>query len=100
MVKPLVGQQSTKIKSHQGLHMLFYRAALPLSHQTLTFVSGLIRTHRKQLGSVWRKLNSGQHALAALVYLRKGEPVAEVGAGFNISTTTCSRYVEQTVEFH
>ena len=30
--------------------MLFYRAALPLSHQTLTFVSGLIRAHRKQAG--------------------------------------------------
>ena len=67
--------------------MLFYRAALPLSHQTLTFVSGLIRTHRNQLGSVWRKLNSGQQALAVLVYLRKGEPFADGGAGFAISTT-------------
>jgi hypothetical protein len=53
-----------------------------LSQQTLTFVSGLIRTHRKQLGSVWRKLNPGQQALLVLVYLRKGEPFAEVGAGF------------------
>jgi hypothetical protein len=43
--------------------MLFYRAALPLSRETLTFVSGLIRTHRKQSGSVWRKLNPGQQAL-------------------------------------
>jgi hypothetical protein len=31
--------------------MLFYRAALPLSHQTLTFVSGLVRTHRREIGS-------------------------------------------------
>ena len=78
--------------------MLFYRAALPLSHQTLTFVSGLIRTHRKQLGSVWRKLDPGQQALLVLVYLRKGEPFAEIGAGFDISTTTCWRYVNETVE--
>ncbi len=78
--------------------MLFYRAALPLSRQTLTLVSGLLRTHRKQLGSVWRKLNPGQQALPVLVYLRKGEPFAEVGAGFDVSTTTCWRYANETVE--
>lgn len=78
--------------------MLFYRAALPLSHQTLTFVSGLIRAHRKQAGSVWRKLDPGQQALLVLVYLRKGEPFAEVAAGFEVSTTTCWRHVNETVE--
>ncbi|MFL6142183.1 MAG: transposase family protein [Labedaea sp.] len=78
--------------------MLFYRAALPLSHQTLTLVSDLIRAHRRQLGSSWRKLNAGQQALLVLVYLRKGEPFAEVGAGFAVSTTTCWRYVNETVE--
>jgi hypothetical protein len=46
--------------------MLFYRAALPLSHQTLTFVSGLVRTHRREIGSVWRALNPGQQALLAV----------------------------------
>ncbi|CCH29381.1 IS5/IS1182 family transposase [Actinosynnema sp. NPDC047251] len=78
--------------------MLFYRAALPLSHQTLTFVSSLVRAHRRQTGSVWRKLNPAQQALLVLVYLRKGETFAEVGAGFGVSTTTCWRYVNETVE--
>ncbi len=78
--------------------MLFYRAALPLSHQTLTFVSGLVRAHRKRLGSVWRKLNPGQQSLLVLVHLRKGEPFAEVAAGFAVSTTTCRRYVNDVVE--
>ena len=78
--------------------MLFYRAALPLSRQTLTFVSGLLRAHRRKIGSPWRKLDSGQQALLVLVYLRKGEPFAEVGAGFAVSTTTCWRYVNETVE--
>ena len=31
--------------------MLFYPAALPLSQQTLTYVTGIIRRHRKQIGS-------------------------------------------------
>src|SRR3954454_13945129 len=61
--------------------MLFYRAALPLSRQTLTFVSGLVRTHRREIGTPWRSLNPGQQALLVLVHLRKGEPFAEVGAG-------------------
>jgi hypothetical protein len=33
-----------------------------------------------------------------LVYLRKGEPFAQVGAGFDVSTATCWRYVTETVE--
>jgi hypothetical protein len=37
--------------------MLFYRAALPLSSRTLTFVAGLIRRHRAAIGSPWRTLN-------------------------------------------
>ena len=77
--------------------MLFYRAALPLSSRTLTFVSGLIRRHRKSIRSCWRKLNPGQQALLVLVYLRKGETFAELAAGFAVGTTTAWRYVEETV---
>lgn len=100
MAKPLVAELSTKIvlQELQGLQVLFYRAALPLSHQTLTFVSGLVRAHRREIGSPWRALNPGQQALLVLVYLRKGEPFAQVGAGFGVSTTTCWRYVAETVE--
>jgi hypothetical protein len=82
----------------KGFSMLFYRAALPLSRQTLTFVAAQIRRHRRQIGSPWRALNPGQQALLVLVYLRKGEPFGEVGAGFEVSTATCWRYVNETVE--
>ena len=77
--------------------MLFYRAALPLSRKTLTFVAGIIRRHRISIGSPWRKLNSGQQALLVLAYLRKGETFAELAAGFAVGTTTAWRYVEETV---
>jgi Helix-turn-helix of DDE superfamily endonuclease len=73
--------------------MLFYRAALPLSSRTLTFVSGLIRRYRVSIGSCWRKLNPGQQALLVLAYLRKGETFAELAAGFAVGTTTAWRYV-------
>jgi DDE superfamily endonuclease/Helix-turn-helix of DDE superfamily endonuclease len=77
--------------------MLFYRAALPLSRKTLTFVAGIIRRHRLLIGSCWRKLNPGQQALLVLVYLRKGETFAELAAGFGVGTTTAWRYVTETV---
>ena len=77
--------------------MLFYRAALPLSRQTLTFVSGIIRGHRASIGSLWRKLNPGQQALLLLAYLRKGETFAELAAGFGVGTATAWRYVNEVV---
>jgi len=77
--------------------MLFYRAALPLSRKTLTFVSGIIRRHRASIGSPWRTLNPGRQALLVLAYLRKGETFAELAAGFRVGTTTAWRYVNETV---
>jgi len=64
--------------------MLFYRAALPLSSKTLTFVSEIIRRHRVSIGSLWRKPNPGRQALLVLVYLRKGETFGEFAAGFGV----------------
>jgi DDE superfamily endonuclease len=77
--------------------VLFYRAALPLSRKTLTFAAGMIRRHRKSIGSRWRKLNPGQQALLVLAYLRKGETFAELAAGFGVGTTTAWRYVEEVI---
>jgi hypothetical protein len=78
--------------------MLFYRAALPLSSRTLSFVAGIIRRHRKSIGSCWRKLKPGQQALLVLAYLKKGETFAEVAAGSGVGTATAWRYVNQTVD--
>ena len=77
--------------------MLFYRASLPLSRQTLNFATGIIRRHRIPVGSLRRKLNPGQQALLVLACLRKGETFASLAAGFGIGTATAWRYVEETV---
>jgi DDE superfamily endonuclease len=77
--------------------MLFYPATLPLSRQTLTYLAGIIRRHRAQIGSPWRKLNPAQQGLLVLAYLRKGETFAELAAGFDIGTATAWRYVTETV---
>jgi hypothetical protein len=77
--------------------MLFYRAALPLSSRTRTYVSGIIRPHRSAAGSRWRKLNPGKQALLVLAYLRKGETFAELAAGFGVGVVTAWKYVNETV---
>ena len=77
--------------------MLFYRAALPLSSRTLTFVAGIIRRYRISIGSCWRKLNPGRQALLVLVRLRKDETFADLAAGSGIGTATAWRYVNETV---
>lgn len=46
--------------------MLFYPAALPLSTSTPNRVAGLIRSHRKHIGSRWRVLDPGRQALLTL----------------------------------
>jgi hypothetical protein len=96
MAKPLVDEAID-----QEAHPLprgsdaFYPAALPLSRQTPDYTAGIIRRHRKQIGSPWRKLGPGQQALLVLAYLRKGETFAELAAGFG--TATAWRYVTETV---
>ncbi|MFB9251000.1 transposase family protein [Sphaerisporangium melleum] len=77
--------------------MLFYRAALPLSHQTLSYLSGLIRRHRTTIGSPWRRLNLGRQALLVLVHLRKGEILAEVASGSGVGTATAWRYIREAI---
>src|SRR5258708_34944530 len=91
-------KRSTTIRIvRRGASVLFYPAALPLSAQTLTYAAGVIRRHRKQIGSCWRKLNPGRQALLVLAYLRNGDTFAELAAGFGIGTATAWRYVTETV---
>jgi hypothetical protein len=82
MAKPLVIEAIDQdLPRDQGLQMLFYRTALPLSRQTLTYVAGIIGRHRAAIGSLRRKLKPGQQALLVLAYLREGDPFAEIAAG-------------------
>ncbi|GAB3994837.1 hypothetical protein GCM10029992_10470 [Glycomyces albus] len=76
---------------------MFYPAALPLSTSTLNRVAGLIRRHRKTIGSHWRALDPSTQALLTLAYLRKGETLRDLAAGFGISAATAWRRTRETI---
>ncbi len=67
-----------------------------MSRQTLDYTAGIIRRHRRRIGSPWRKLNPGRQALLVLAYLREGDTFAELAAGFGVGTATAWRYVTET----
>jgi hypothetical protein len=68
LVSEAIDQESFTIT--RGSHAS-YRAALPLSSRTLTYVSGIIHRHRSAAGSRWRRLNPARQALLVLVYCAK-----------------------------
>ncbi|WBB82118.1 transposase family protein [Micromonospora sp. WMMD882] len=60
-------------------------------------LSDLIRVHRAQRGSRWRRLNPGRQALLVLAHLRNGDTYSRLAAGFAIGATTAWRYVRGTI---
>lgn len=78
--------------------MLLYQVALPLSSRTLNLTAGLIRAHRRAIGSRWRALDPGRQALLTLAYLRQGHTYAELAPGFGISIATAARRVHEAID--
>ena len=68
-----------------------------LSEAHLQLTARLIRAHQVALGSPWRRLDLGQQALLALVYLGKGATYATLAEGLRIGLTTAWRYVREVV---
>jgi hypothetical protein len=78
--------------------VLSYPAAIPLSTRSLNHLAGLIRAHRDQRGSRWRRLDPGRQALLALAHLRNGDTYTRLAWGFEIGVSTAWRYVREAVD--
>ena len=78
--------------------MLSYPSAMSVSTRALTTVSDLLRRHRTQRQTRWRKLSAGRQALLVVAYLRKGETYTDLAGGFGIGTSTVYRYIHEAVE--
>jgi hypothetical protein len=78
--------------------VLSYPAAIPLSTRTLNHLAGLIRRHREQRRSRWRRLDPARQALLALAHLRNGDTYTRLAHGFEIGVSTAWRYVREAVD--
>ncbi|HEY8113314.1 MAG TPA: transposase family protein [Actinomycetes bacterium] len=77
--------------------MLSYPATIPLSSRTLNHLADLIRQHRSQHRSRWRRLAPSRQALLALAHLRNGDTYTRLAAGFEIGVATAWRYVQKAI---
>jgi DDE superfamily endonuclease/Helix-turn-helix of DDE superfamily endonuclease len=82
---------------HREPRLLSYPSSISLSTRTLNYLADLIRTHRHQQRSHWRRLTPGRQALLALAHLRNGDPFTRLAAGFGVGTTTAWRYVREVI---
>lgn len=78
--------------------MLSYPAAIDLSSRTLGYAAGLLRRHRRLIGSRWRKLGCSRQALLVLAHLRCGDTYTRLAAGFGVGVATVYRYVTELVD--
>lgn len=85
----------TKSPSSKGPPVITYRAILDVPRELVTYVSGLLRAHRRALGTrrETRRLTRWRQAMFGLAWVRnRGVDVAQLGAGFGLSRATSYRY--------
>ena len=78
--------------------MLSYPSGMTVSNRALIMLADLLRAHRAQLRTRWRRLDAGQQALLTVAHLRKGETYADLACGFRIGTSTVYRYLREALE--
>ncbi|WP_205661000.1 transposase family protein [Amycolatopsis vastitatis] len=60
-------------------------------------VADLIRTHRRQVRSRWRKATPAEQALVVLAVLRHDQRLADIGGGHGVSASTVRRWVLEVI---
>ncbi|WP_410675000.1 transposase family protein [Amycolatopsis sp. cmx-4-68] len=81
----------------EGFEPISYQVVLPLSRLTLQMLAELIRAHRRQLRSRWRKAGPAGQALVVLAVLRDDPRLAHLGRGMGVSASTVRRWVLEAI---
>ncbi|MGW2707276.1 transposase family protein [Streptomyces sp. NPDC001340] len=77
--------------------MLAYPSAIDLSSRTLRFLAEHLARRQREMGTRWRKLPAGRHALLTLAHLRCGDTYAQLAAGFEVGIATVYRYIREAI---
>jgi len=88
-----------KIRLPKGLHVIGYPAMLDVPRELIGYVSRLLAAERHARGTRRnsRALTCWKQALFVLVWFRKQEDLAVLGAGFGISRATAYRYHDEGI---
>jgi hypothetical protein len=78
--------------------VLSYPAGMTVSNRGLGVLADLLRKHRSEIGTRWRKLAPGRQALLVVAHLRKGETFADLACGFGVGTATVYRYLCEALD--
>lgn len=78
--------------------MLSYPSGISVSSRAFGVLSDVLRAHRNQRRTRWRKLSPGRQALLVVAHLRKGETYADLACGFRIGTSTVYRYIREALD--
>lgn len=83
----------------EGLHVIAYPAMLDVPRELVGYVSRLLAAERRARGTRRgsRALTCWRQALFLVVWFRKQEDLAALGAGFGISRATAYRYHDEGI---
>jgi hypothetical protein len=81
----------------EGSSPILYQVQLPLSTRTIELVTTVIRKHRTEIGSRWRKLPPGRQAIIVLAVLRHDQRLSDMAGGNGISASTVRRWVLEVI---
>jgi hypothetical protein len=70
---------------------------MSVSTRALSTLADVLRRHRRERATRWRKLSAGRQALLVVAYLRKGETYTDLACGFRIGTSTVYRYLREAI---
>ena len=79
--------------------MVSYRVMLDVPRELIWFVSGLLASHRREIGTRkgTRRLGCFRQALFALAWFRDKGDIRRLGAGFGLSQSTAYRYLDEVI---
>jgi hypothetical protein len=95
-----VEEVSPKITCYrERLRVVSYRVMLDVPRDLILFVSGLLATHRRKIGTRMgtRRLGCYKQALFGLAWFRDKGDIPRLGAGFGLYQSTVGRYLDEVI---
>ena len=89
----------TKTKEHaEDTVSLVYQCRLDVSKRTIDYLTDLLRSHLKAIGSPWRSQPPGRIAVLVLAMLRHDQRLLDLAGGNGVPESTLRRWRDELVD--